>query len=146
MDSKVKELFTEQDILSILNSVLEAQLDEAVVTKVATSFPANVKSGFGDSHMPVAPFGDSWGRGAISSDGMVAVGGYGASHQELKRRLPNAEMTFYWGYDPTTQTLHFDTASIRGSGFTGQKLKVIVNELFTKGPLRRGYIWKVGKA
>jgi hypothetical protein len=143
----MKDSFSESEVIEIVSHVLsETKLVEAVISKVATSFPPATKSGFDDSHMPIAPFGDSWGRGAISSNRIAAVGGYGASHQELKRRLPDAEMTFYWGYDPSTQTLHFTTASIKGTGFTNQKLKVIVNELLTKGPLRRGFIWKVGKA
>jgi len=130
--------------ISLRDFLDEDLLLEATISKFVIGMPNNIEENFGDKHVAIVPFGNLWGRGVVFPDNSVVVAGPGPSHANLKKG--DTQMTFYWGYDKSTETLYVKEASIKGS-FNPQIKGFIVTELLDKkkGPLKN-LTWAVQRA
>jgi hypothetical protein len=128
-----------------LNEFIDKCLVEEIVKKLKTSFKEikeYLPSGWRDYTTGIKPFGNKWGRGLLDDKGYVIIAYSGTKHSILKQRTPNnTELTFYWGYLSSNQTLYIELASVRGSGFNRQNVPKIVSAIID----RTKYNWKVDK-
>lgn len=112
----------------------EVLLLEAIIKRLVTSFKELNKllpKGWYDLTTNMAPFGNIWGRGIVSTKGTVVITKAGTKHFILKQRLnENTKMTFYWGY--YNETLYLELASIRGDGFTRKNVQVIASAILDR--------------